>query len=145
MKPTLHCAKCGALKVVVKNGSRRCMPCSRKRSQRYYQESQLWRDKKREWRLLRLYGISLEQLTELLVAQDSKCAICRKQWQDCDAPKKALHDESFLQYLYVDHDHNTGNVRGLLCNACNFAIGLFEDDALRIVSAIEYLHRTALP
>jgi hypothetical protein len=45
----------------------------------------------------------------------------------------------FLQHLCVDHDHANGNVRGLLCNACNTAIGLFEEDVERFATAAAYL------
>ena len=45
----------------------------------------------------------------------------------CGRCKRVRHEVTFLQYLYVDHDHRTGRVRGLLCNACNTAIGLFEE------------------
>jgi len=45
----------------------------------------------------------------------------------------------FLQHLCVDHDHKSGAVRGLLCNACNTAIGLFEEDAQRFLAVLEYV------
>jgi Recombination endonuclease VII len=49
--------------------------------------------------------------------------------------EKVNHEVLFLQFLYVDHDHRTGEVRGLLCNACNTAIGLLEEDRARISAA----------
>jgi hypothetical protein len=45
----------------------------------------------------------------------------------------------FLQHLCVDHDHRSGHVRGLLCNARNTAIGLFEEDTRRFEAALAYL------
>jgi Recombination endonuclease VII len=42
--------------------------------------------------------------------------------------------------LCVDHDHSTGQVRGLLCKRCNYALGLLEDTK-SLVRAVEYLHR----
>ena len=43
--------------------------------------------------------------------------------------------------LHIDHDHSNGVIRGLLCTACNKALGLFKDDPTRIQSAILYLQR----
>lgn len=74
----------------------------------------------REWR----YGLSHEKYTEMVEAQNGSCAIC-----------KAITD------LLVDHDHNTGAVRGLLCRPCNSGIGQFYDSPARLLSAIEYLAR----
>jgi hypothetical protein len=47
----------------------------------------------------------------------------------------------FLHYLCIDHDHRNGRIRGLLCNACNTAIGLFEEDVTRFAEAVRYLRR----
>jgi hypothetical protein len=89
------------------------------------------RRKQRESYVMRKYGLSIEFLEELLHQQAGRCSICLKRWQDC------------LQYLYVDHAHKTGKVRGLLCNACNTAIGLFEEDRARLISALSYLDEQA--
>ena len=43
-------------------------------------------------------------------------------------------------FLVVDHDHETGKVRGLLCNRCNLATGLFEDSTINLRSAVRYLN-----
>jgi hypothetical protein len=71
---------------------------------------------------LKRYGLSKEAYSALLDKQDGKCAICREEI--------ALH---------VDHDHATGDVRGLLCRACNNGIGNFADDPARLQAAIDYL------
>lgn len=61
----------------------------------------------RESYLLRKYGITNDQYEELLRKQEGRCAVCQKQ------------ASSFKSRLCVDHDHWTGNVRGLLCTYCN--------------------------
>ena len=81
----------------------------------------------------------------MLQRQAGRCAICSKVWRDCTRAKPGRHDAFFLQYLYVDHDHETGLARGLLCNACNTAIGLFEEHPGRLLRAAAYLARHAAP
>jgi hypothetical protein len=65
----------------------------------------------------------------MLAAQGGCCAICR-----AEAPggQGAWH---------VDHDHRSGAIRGLLCHACNLAIGLFMDDEQVLTAAVAYLDR----
>ncbi len=78
-------------------------------------------------------------LEQMLESQLGRCGICMKKWHDCAPAKRVHHEVIFLQYLYVDHDHRNGKVRGLLCNACNTAIGLFEERPERIIAALSYL------
>jgi hypothetical protein len=77
------------------------------------------------WRLGHEYGLSLEAYETMLTSQGGACAICRTQ----------------MKNPHVDHDHQTGNVRGLLCFRCNPAVGLFRDNAVVIRSAAEYLEK----
>lgn len=75
--------------------------------------------------LLRKYGITLEEYRILSEVQNHKCAICKVE----------------VSSLCVDHNHKTGKVRGLLCHACNLAIGNLKEDITRFLSAISYLER----
>ncbi len=66
------------------------------------------------WRLKKCYGITLEQYNEMVEVQRGRCAICDK-------------TQSVGRRLAVDHDHDTGFVRGLLCDGCNLMIGRLKD------------------
>lgn len=72
------------------------------------------------------YGITLVQRDEMLAAQGG-CAICRV----TEAPTK--------KGWVVDHCHSSGKVRGILCNACNVAIGHARDDAALLRKMADYL------
>lgn len=87
---------------------------------------------KRTCHLDRVYGISKEDYDRMLKEQNNRCAICLS--DDPKSPKRVNH-------WYIDHCHNTGKVRGLLCNACNRAIGNLGDDISNLQRAIEYLQR----
>ena len=86
--------------------------------------------KSREYHLRSKYNLTPSDFDEMMVEQDGKCAICR-----CDAV------DSKNGILHVDHDHKTGEVRGLLCNDCNITLGKFQDDVERFKSAIKYLEK----
>jgi hypothetical protein len=87
----------------------------------------------RNWRLPRTYGISSHQYESMLAAQNSVCAICGEE-------EKAAHGRTGMPFnLSVDHDHSTGQIRGLLCQRCNRALGLLKDDAGVVRKAFEYL------
>jgi hypothetical protein len=69
---------------------------------------------------LRRYGLTADQYDAMLEKQNGVCLLC------ADPPKGEGHGAS--SRLHVDHDHETGKVRALLCNNCNRAIGHFRDD-----------------
>ena len=85
----------------------------------------------REGHLRRTFGITQADYEELLARQGGGCAICGKK------PGKIS--------LHVDHDHETGEIRGLLCVGCNNALGQFHDDAALLDRAISYVGRDLLP
>jgi hypothetical protein len=68
-------------------------------------------------------------------AQDGRCAIC--------SIKGDVRELGFVKRksLCVDHDHDTGAVRGLLCSPCNLGIGKLADDPVIIHSALKYLKK----
>jgi hypothetical protein len=72
------------------------------------------------------YGVTKEYLIELYQKQDGKCKICN----EVPSTQRGLH---------VDHCHESGKVRGLLCHGCNVALGSFKDDPNLLNKAIEYI------
>lgn len=86
---------------------------------------------KRDERNLKVHGLTMEEFKSMSKAQNDVCAICSKP-----------HDESSMfKRLHVDHCHDTGKIRGLLCSRCNTALGLFKDDVQVMQKAIDYLVR----
>src|SRR6266498_598017 len=69
---------------------------------------------RRRYERLRKYGLTPEEFEQLLASQGGRCAVCRS--ADPQTPKRGT--------WCVDHDHVTGQIRGLLCNLCNRAIGM---------------------
>jgi hypothetical protein len=72
------------------------------------------------------YGISPEQYFELYQQQEGKCKICGEE----------LNED---EYLCIDHDKETGEIRGLLCKKCNLGLGHFKDSPDNLRKAAEYL------
>lgn len=108
----MRCPKCGSTdwKTKPKTGFRYCNTCHKRRNL----------DAKRK----RLYGITRKQYEEMVMAQCGLCAIC---------------GNSDIKPLSVDHCHETGKVRALLCHPCNVGLGLFKDDVSRLENARAYL------
>ncbi len=84
------------------------------------------KERQRAGHLKRKYGITIEQYDELLAAQGGRCAICRRE----PRPDISLH---------LDHDHESGKLRGILCFRCNNALGDFDDDSGLLRAALRYL------
>ena len=76
--------------------------------------------------LKRKYGLTIQQYDTLLAEQGGGCAICGRK----PRPDISLH---------VDHDHETGRLRGILCFRCNNALGDYDDDAALLQQALGYL------
>lgn len=77
---------------------------------------------------IRMYGIDVPDYDRMLEEQGGGCYVCGKEPEE----RKALH---------IDHDHDTGKVRGLLCANHNRGLGLFNDDPMLIIKTLEYLVR----
>lgn len=68
------------------------------------------------------YKLSTDEYLSMVTSQHELCALCNKK-----------------RKLLIDHCHKTGKVRGLLCYACNTALGMFKDDVGLLFKAVEYL------
>jgi len=86
------------------------------------------------WRLKHHYGLTSTEYAALLNKQHGVCAICK-------TSKWGLTNHRLLSSPQVDHDHDTGKVRGLLCLKCNRALGFFNDDIDFVRRALGYLNR----
>lgn len=94
---------------------------SRRNRGRYAKQEQVWREKNKQLletnRIKRnlglLYGITPEDYDAMFAAQKGRCAICRR------------HQTEFKRRLAVDHNHDTDEVRSLLCGDCNGGLGMF--------------------
>jgi hypothetical protein len=74
-----------------------------------------------------LYGLEQSEYDLILERQRNRCAVCKAK-----TPGGAGS-------WHIDHDHLTGQVRGLLCNNCNLAVGLLQDDPEIIRAAARYV------
>lgn len=164
------CKTCGVTKspenfYLVKRGKNRehlspgreahCIPCRNKKvSNKKKQLGEEWHKKenarKQRWaeanrthyrktlknnQLKRDFGITLEIYQEMLIEQNNVCAICKNP----ETRRNQISGE--INSLAVDHCHETGKVRGLLCFACNGSIGKFNDSIELLQKAIEYLKK----
>lgn len=73
------------------------------------------------------YGINNDIYNQMFADQEGKCKICSK------------HQSEEKVALAVDHCHETGKIRGLLCDVCNRGIGYFKEDIESLQNAIDYL------
>ncbi len=129
------CPRCGSTDIGTRN---RCKPCRAGAARAAYAadptETKAKDAARRDaWRLAnpvkvraqkrkQRYGVTQGEVDEFLFAQGWRCAICREPNPDC-----------------VDHDHVTGQVRGILCRCCNAGLGQFRDNPDHLVAAAEYI------
>lgn len=105
-----------------------------------------WQKKKREENPLhafkyglKKYGISVEEYFSMYDAQNGKCEICGEEEKSIE-PKSGN-----IRKMSVDHCHETGKVRALLCSHCNSGLGRFKDNIEVMQKAIEYIKKHKSP
>lgn len=153
-----NCSKCGTPKppeAFYRRGAGRqnqCIECSKSAAKEWYAANPEYRrTKAKDWRQAnpdyvreyrktnrrdiyltesaRKYGITREQFAQMLERQSEKCATCFRafDWDDKQAKP------------HIDHCHKTGKIRGLLCNGCNSALGIINENIETLSNLIEYL------
>lgn len=85
------------------------------------------------------YGMSVADWQALAESQENACAICSTELDALPA------EPSGRARLHVDHSHEDGRVRGLLCNACNRSLGGFRDDITLLRRAVAYVEAGGVP
>lgn len=90
------------------------------------------RERQRASKLWLHYGMTLDEYEALYRAQGGVCKICH-------GGPHGGPDWARKQWLSVDHCHETGRIRGLLCDDCNIGLGKFAEDPKRLATALEYL------
>ena len=117
--------------------SQRCKSCDRAwQSRAYYKKQKADPGAHAQQRyyenIKHRYGMTSEQYEAMLKRQNGQCAVCPA--TQADSKKTRLH---------VDHDHQTGKVRGLLCTHCNQAIGCAKDSPDRLRELADYLEASS--
>ena len=113
--------------------SKYCSDECRKTASNNYDRKRYDPYKNRNWKLKRNYNISQEDYDKIYEKQGGKCAIC----EENDTGMYNQHGK--IEYFCVDHNHKTGEIRGLLCSNCNTAIGLLKHDPAILAKAIKYI------
>lgn len=88
----------------------------------------------RKYDLTNKYGMTLGEQEHMLASQAGVCKICAQL-------EIRRHKDGDAVALHVDHDHETGLVRGMLCHKCNIGLGSFDDDPARLRAAADYIER----
>ncbi len=124
---------------LTESGSLRCWVCKQEKPRTAYQKAQLrgrgrpWcKECCRDYQLQKKFGLSRAEYERMLRQQGGACAICGSFDPGTNAKGQ----------FCVDHDHATGEVRGLLCNRCNTGLGAFKDDPQSLLNAAAYLEGT---
>ena len=109
--------------------SGKCKNCSEKYRKIYYIQNKEKLKETAKWYMRQIrFNISKEDFNKKLNEQNFKCCICKENFNIKD-PRS----------IHIDHNHNTGNLRGILCRFCNTGLGQFKDNIEYLNSAIEYL------
>lgn len=134
---TKKCAACNKIKLLKSfypstsctNGfAAYCISCDKEKKKKGYAKD---KSRLRRYNLKKIYNITLDEYDELFMKQNGVCAICGK--------KETRRNKYNVWHLAVDHNHTTGEVRGLLCGNCNSMLGFVKDRPDLLLKAYSYL------
>ena len=91
-----------------------CVTCGNEKERDDITLCDVCNQRNKDWRLSRVYGITRDEYEQLRVSQGQKCAICHEPL------------ELSGRNVHIDHDHETGKARGVLCRQCNVWLGTYE-------------------
>ena len=111
-----------------------CKPCSYKLRRKELLSKPDYKSYIRNNNMKRKFGMTIEDYNKRLILQNYSCKICR-----------SINTYSKHNVFHIDHNHQTGKVRGLLCNNCNLALGNFQDNIEILKAAIKYLEENNSP
>lgn len=107
--------------------SSQCKDCDKSARQLYVVDNKdQCKKSDRAYYLKNNYNLSIDDYNQLFNSQDGKCKTCETHQSELNRP------------LCVDHNHDTGKVRGLLCNNCNRAFGLLKENVKTLTNLITY-------
>ena len=120
------CSTCSEEYEACSRNGKRQKYCSHACRMVYYRKNGKGKDTNLLWR----YGISLDEYNLMMVNQSDRCA-------NCLTDDKGKNKD----FWNVDHNHETGKIRALLCSACNKSLGLMGEDAENIRALADYLDK----
>jgi hypothetical protein len=140
-----NCSRCGATRTGAhpnycrdclklyreERRERECVRCGKYRQPDEQHSADYCNGCARDYWLMRKYGLTVEQYDQMLVEQGHRCALCG--------------DENNGRTWHIDHCHDTGKVRGVLCDLCNRGLGHFRENADVLRKAAQYLEAHASP
>ncbi len=134
IRKTRTCTRCKKTKPVgefyvykarkIQRVCKECDKAHRRKAARKYRVRET--TAQRKWQIKNTYGLTLEQYDQMFEEQSGVCKTCGKVNRDG-------------RRLYIDHNHETGKVRGLLCHRCNSLLGFVKDDTAILQNIIAYL------
>jgi len=108
-----------------------CKKCANKQK-REWGKTETGKESRKRTNLKKRYNMSVDKYEKILDAQNYVCKICGKRETD-------KHQNGEYKDLSIDHNHNTGKIRGLLCQKCNRGLGSFDDDPILLKKAAKYI------